>query len=256
MYREIYFDYEFFESMEKEHPDWQKTIFEKTGVLVKIDYYAVSFETTCAFIVFERYQKEELDEDLELDCTHPLCCQCVEYKYRYDQETYDISNVRSLDDLIESIKLMYCYQQYLQDHTLGKFSKSDLYYGIWNRILRADLNFSRIDPYTGYVYDPQFITADYDDTNGVYDVSITYEFGQRIYGAFDTYGFSEFYLHIQENTTLDDALKEVCKKLNEEKESLWANNDKVIYYELAPATDYKIPETYEELLALDHNFVC
>lgn len=248
MYRNVFFDYEFFESLEKEHPDWQRIIYEKTGVLVRINYCSVSFETTCAYIVFQRYQKEELDSDQKLDCTHPLCRQSVENSRNYDLETYDISNVRNLDDLIESIRQMHCYRQYLQDQNLGKFSKSDLYYGIWNRIFLADINYSRIDPNFGYEYDPQFFTVDYDDSTRIYHVAITYEFGQRIYNAYDSYGFSKFYLQIREDTTLDDALKEVCDKLNKYKEELWSDNDKVLCYETAPAADFKVPETYEELL--------
>ena len=111
-----------------EDTDWQKTIYNKTGVLVLINKHGGVLLSNCGYV------------DLDVD---------AEYRSLHGKDVTQYTVIKSIQDLIEYILEMDSYHNYLVDIPLGQFTKSELFWSVQNQIILADGNQRRSD---GTVY--------------------------------------------------------------------------------------------------------
>ena len=98
--------------------DWQRIIYDKTGVILLESLDLVS---NCGCI--------HLDEDSV-------------YSYSSGVDMTEYCEINSIDEAIAYIKGMESYSDILQDVSYGSFTKAELYWGILERILLRPENFS------------------------------------------------------------------------------------------------------------------
>lgn len=95
--------------------DWQRPVYAGTGVIPVPFTNGVTLVSSCGFV------------DLDAD---------AEYHYSRGEDLTECCTIETPDDLIKYIKGMESYRDYLVDQPLGRFSKSELYWAVKERILR------------------------------------------------------------------------------------------------------------------------
>lgn len=183
--------------------DWQRIIYDKTGVILSERHYLVS---NCGSVDLD-------DENLYYD---------------ENNDTIEYCEINSIDEAISYIKAMRSSLDRLQDVSYGKFTKSELFWAILERILLRPENFdeSGVQPWALFSIgkDEQHVDLDIFDVLG---------------------GHGSIWLNITEETTLDDALKMFVSELN-----LDADNQIGIPYQNIFEVKYSVPNTYKELKAI------
>ena len=180
--------------------DWQRIIYDKTGVILSERLYLVS---TCGIVYLD-------DEDLY---------------YNEDNVEIEYCEINSIDEAISYIEAMKSSVDRLQDVSYGKFTKSELFWAILERILLRpeNLNEDGVQPWALYCI-------------GKYEQHVEV----WIWDFFN--GYNAIWLDITEKTTLDDALMMLVSELNPNAEDQdWAPYLKILDVE------YSVPHTYEEL---------
>lgn len=180
--------------------DWQRIIYDKTGVILS---ERLSLVSNCGSVYLN-------DEDLYYDD---------------DNDEIEYCEINSIDEAISYIQEMKSSVDRLQDVSYGKFTKSELFWAILERILLRPENF---------------------DENGVQPLAL-FSIGKDeqdveawIWDALT--GWNAIGLDITEETTLDDALMMFASELNINAEVQdWAPYLKIFDIE------YSVPNTYEEL---------
>ena len=181
--------------------DWQRIIYDKTGIILSERLYLVS---NCGSVFLE-------DESLYFD---------------EDNDEIEYCEINSIDEAISYIEAMKCsLDGLLQDVSYGKFTKSELFWAILERILLTPENFDEngVQPWALYCIgkDEQHVEV-------------------WIWDAFN--GYNAIWIDITEKTTLDDALMMLVSELNPNAEDQdWAPYLKILDVE------YSVPHTYEEL---------
>lgn len=183
--------------------DWQRIIYDKTGVILSERLNLVS---NCG-IVDLVYEDLYYDEDNE------------------DNDEIEYCEINSIDEAISYIEAMKSSVDRLQDVSYGKFTKSELFWAILERILLRpeNLNEDGVQPWALFSIgkDEQDVVA-------------------WIWDALT--GWNAIGLDITEETTLDDALMMFASELNVDAEVQdWAPYLKIFDVE------YSVPNTYEEL---------
>lgn len=180
--------------------DWQRIIYDKTGVILSERLYLVS---NCGIVYLD-------DEDLY---------------YNEDNDEIEYCEINSIDEAISYIEAMKSSVDRLQDVSYGKFTKSELFWAILERILLRpeNLNEDGVQPWALYCI-------------GKYEQHVEV----WIWDVFN--GYNAIWLDITEKTTLDDALMMLVSELNPNAEDQdWAPYLKILDVE------YSVPHTYEEL---------
>lgn len=180
--------------------DWQRIIYDKTGVILSERLYLVS---NCGIVYLD-------DEDLY---------------YNEDNVEIEYCEINSIDEAISYIEAMKSSVDRLQDVSYGKFTKSELFWAILERILLRpeNLNEDGVQPWALYCI-------------GKYEQHVEV----WIWDFFN--GYNAIWLDITEKTTLDDALMMLVSELNPNAEDQdWAPYLKILDVE------YSVPHTYEEL---------
>ena len=183
--------------------DWQRIIYDKTGVILSERLNLVS---NCG-IVDLVYEDLYYDEDNE------------------DNDEIEYCEINSIDEAISYIEAMKSSVDRLQDVSYGKFTKSELFWAILERILLRPENFDEngVQPWTLYCI-------------GKYEQDVEVWIGDVLTG------WNAIGLEITEETTLDDALMMLVSHLNINAEVQdWAPYLKIFDIE------YSVPNTYEEL---------
>ena len=180
--------------------DWQRIIYDKTGIILSERLYLVS---NCGIVYLD-------DEDLY---------------YNEDNDEIEYCEINSIDEAISYIEAMKSSVDRLQDVSYGKFTKSELFWAILERILLRpeNLNEDGVQPWALFSIgkDEQDVVA-------------------WIWDALT--GWNAIGLDITEETTLDDALMMLVSELNPNAEVQdWAPYLKIFDVE------YSVPNTYEEL---------
>ena len=180
--------------------DWQRIIYDKTGIILSERLYLVS---NCGIVYLD-------DEDLY---------------YNEDNDEIEYCEINSIDEAISYIEAMKSSVDRLQDVSYGKFTKSELFWAILERILLRPENFNEngVQPWALFSIgkDEQDVVA-------------------WIWDALT--GWNAIGLEITEETTLDDALMMLVSHLNINAEVQdWAPYLKIF------DVDYSVPNTYEEL---------
>ena len=180
--------------------DWQRIIYDKTGVILSERLYLVS---NCGIVYLD-------DEDLY---------------YNEDYDEIEYCEINSIDEAISYIEAMKSSVDRLQDVSYGKFTKSELFWAILERILLRPENFDEngVQPWALFS-----IGKDEQDVEAWIWDALT--------------GWNAIGLDITEETTLDDALMMLVSELNPNAEVQdWAPYLKIFDVE------YSFPNTYEEL---------
>ena len=183
--------------------DWQRIIYDKTGRIRSERLYLVS---NCGSVFLE-------DESLYFD---------------EDIDTIEYCEVNSIDEAISYIQAMKSSVDRLQDVSYGKFTKSELFWAILERILLRPENFDEngVQPWALFS-----IGKDEQDVEACIWDALT--------------GWNAIGLDITEETTLDDALMMFASELNINAEVQdWAPYLKIFDIE------YSVPNTYEELKSI------
>ena len=180
--------------------DWQRIIYDKTGIILS---ERLSLVSNCGSVYLN-------DEDLYYDD---------------DNDEIEYCEINSIDEAILYIQAMKSSVDRLQDVSYGKFTKSELFWAILERILLRPENFDEngVQPWALFSIgkDEQDIVA-------------------WIWDALS--GWNAIGLDITEETTLDDALMMFASELNINAEVQdWAPYLKIF------DIDYSVPNTYEEL---------
>ena len=107
--------------------DWQRIIYDKTGVILSERLYLVS---NCGIVYLD-------DEDLY---------------YNEDNDEIEYCEINSIDEAISYIEAMKSSVDRLQDVSYGKFTKSELFWAILERILLRpeNLNEDGVQPWALY----------------------------------------------------------------------------------------------------------
>ena len=180
--------------------DWQRIIYDKTGIILS---ERLSLVSNCGSVYLN-------DEDLYYDD---------------DNDEIEYCEINSIDEAISYIQAMKSSVDRLQDVSYGKFTKSELFWAILERILLRPENF---------------------DENGVQPWALfsigKYEQHVEVWIWDVLTGWNAIGLEITEETTLDDALMMFASELNINAEVQdWAPYLKIFDVE------YSVPNTYEEL---------
>ena len=181
--------------------DWQRIIYDKTGIILSERLYLVS---NCGSVDLE-------DESLYFD---------------EDIDTIEYCEVNSIDEAISYIEAMKCsLDGLLQDVSYGKFTKSELFWAILERILLRPENFNEdgVQPWALYC-----IGKDEQDVEVWIGDVLT--------------GWNATSLEITDKTTLDDALKMLVSELN-----TGADDEDGPPYQKIFDVEYSVPNTYEDL---------
>lgn len=180
--------------------DWQRIIYDKTGVILS---ERLSLVSNCSSVYLN-------DEDLYYDD---------------DNDEIEYCEINSIDEAISYIQAMKSSVDRLQDVSYGKFTKSELFWAILERILLRPENFDEngVQPWALFS-----IGKDEQDVEAWIWDALT--------------GWNAIGLEITEETTLDDALMMFASELNINAEVQdWAPYLKIF------DIDYSVPNTYEEL---------
>lgn len=191
------------ERLTLEDKDWQRIIYDKTGVLLLASLNLVS---NCGYI--------SLDADSE-------------YSYSSGVDTTAYCEINSIDEAISYIKTMESYSDRLLDVSYGRFTKSELFWGIFERILLRPENFS----------------ASEEQEWGLYSIG-SYKEHVELHMALIPCDAADIWLDISKETTIDAALTMLVSQLNVETDYHdWLTPQKVF------EGTYSVPNTYEELMA-------
>ena len=181
--------------------DWQRIIYDKTGIILSERLYLVS---NCGSVFLE-------DESLYFD---------------EDNDEIEYCEINSIDEAISYIEVMKSsLDGLLQDVSYGKFTKSELFWAILERILLRPENFNEngVQPWALYCI-------------GKYEQDVEVWIGDVLTG------WNATSLEITDKTTLDDALKMLVSELN-----TGADDEDGPPYQKIFDVEYSVPNTYEDL---------
>lgn len=183
--------------------DWQRIIYDKTGAILLESLNLVS---NCGYI--------SLDADSE-------------YSFSLGMDTTEYCEINSIDEVVSYIKAMESYSDRLLDVSYGSFAKSELFWGIFERILLRPENFSDSE----------------EQEWGLYNIGTCKEHVE-LHMALIPCDAADIWLDISEKTTIDDALMKLVSQLNVEAD----------YHDWLPTQNvfervYSVPNTYEALKA-------
>lgn len=107
--------------LSNENQSWKQKVFDLTGVIPNFDSKRNSMilYSNCGYI------------DLDID---------AEYMYSNGVNNTEFCEIKSITELVDYIKNMESYKGLLIDESLGLFTKSDLFWGVWTAIISVREN--------------------------------------------------------------------------------------------------------------------
>lgn len=193
--------------LERENATWQRLIYENTNTIpIFSDKYTL-LVSNCGYI--------DLDSD-------------AEYTYGKGNDLTEYCDIESISDLSAYIKEMESYRKYLIDRSFGQFSKSDLFWAVFCRILHYSEN---LKSNSGSTYQAWHLSSIHEDEGKiVLDMALV------------DYDSIEISLNIEADTTLDDALEVLVTEINQ----INATVDELSKYSIDHIAA-QVPHTYDEL---------
>lgn len=180
---------------------WQRIVFDSTGVILLEN---LTLFGNCGYI--------SLDQDSD-------------YSYVSGVDTTEYCEINTVAELVSYIKEMESYSALLVDQSFGKFTKSELFWGIYEWILLQYDNMNESEQYWG-----------------LYNIG-QYKENVELHMALIPCSPADIWLNITEDTTLDEALEMLVAELNVEVEyNDWIPMQKVF------KGNYNVPKTYDEIL--------
>lgn len=196
----------FFELLSKEDQDWQLRVYDQTGVIVHGGYLF----SKCGYI--------DLDRE-------------AEYCMRDGVDCTDYCEITSIKDLCDYILGMDGYKDYLTDISYGKFTKSELFWAIYARLICPETNQRHTD---GSIYKEW----------GLYSIG-KYDGHVELNMALIDYNYADFELDINENTELNEALALLSKEMCRVTEDI----EDVPQYMVIEEEPFSVPNDYAALSA-------
>lgn len=202
--------------LKAENPLWQEHIFEQTGVIVIFHNDYATLLSACGYI------------DLDIDS---------EYGY-INGELAEYCEVTSVDELVSYILQMESYHDFLVDESFGTFTKAELYWNVYDRIILADENQTEIDGAKHRDWELYCI--------GVHNYTRTGEEMIVLSMALIDYVGVEIEIPKCKQMELNDALEMVVKEMN----YITSDNDEIPNYKVGQNKTVLVPKTFSELKAL------
>ncbi len=203
--------------LKAENPLWQELIFEQTGVIVIFRNHDAVLLSACGYI------------DLDVDS---------EYTYVNGEDLTEYCEVTSIDELVSYILQMESYDYYLVDESFGTFTKAELYWNVYDRIILADENQTEIDGAKHRDWELARISW--------YMCPRTKEEKIVLSTALIDYVGVEIEIPKFKQMELNDALEMVAKKMN----YITSGNDELPDYKVSQDKTVLVPKTFAELKAL------
>ena len=187
---------------------WQEIIYDETGALLLFLKSGPALFSNCGYI------------DLDID---------AEYIGINDGDKTEYCSITSIGEMTDYILKMPSYKDYLVDCTYGKFSKSELFWGIYARVINAHQNLalSRVPGNTVY---------------GLYTIR-THQNEIELNMAVVEYDMVCYGLPLNKNLSLDEMLGMLVEQMNETAMDLGEP-----IYENRKENPVVVPASYEELL--------
>ncbi len=195
--------------LQTENKEWKQVVYAQTGVIVIIDGKNGILFSKCGYI--------DLDHD-------------AEYCSINGQDCTQYTEITCIAELIEYIKKMDGYKEFLIDTSYGRFSKAELFWSIYARIICPEENQRRKDG---------SVNQDW----GLYSIG-SYAGHADLYVALVDYDSGEIWIDIGETSELNDVLSEVLRQMNE----ATADIDNISAYKLYINNAYSVPDTYSDLM--------
>ena len=189
---------------------WQEKIYEKTGSLLLFPRSGPILFSNCGYI------------DLDYDADYRSCNGRDETEY---------CSITSIEEMVNYILAMPGYESFLKDRSYGKFSKAELFWGIYSRVIMAPQNLALSKKPGDIIY-------------GLYTIG-EYAGNIDLYMAAVEYDAMNIWLPIDQNLTLNDMLDILVKELNEIAVDLGEP-----LYKNRIENDIKFPCSYAELLSV------
>ena len=202
--------------LKAENPLWQEHIFEKTGVIVIFHNDYATLLSACGYI------------DLDIDS---------EYGY-INGELAEYCEVTSVEELVNYILQMESYHVFLVDESFGTFTKSELYWNVYDRIILADENQTEIDGAKHRDWELYCI--------GAHNYTRTGEEMIVLSMALIDYVGVDIEIPKCKQMELNDALEMVAKEMN----YITSDNDDIPDYKVRQNKTVLVPKTFAELKAL------
>lgn len=196
------------EILSSQDKNWQERIYDETGVLLLFLKSSPILFSNCGYI------------DLDID---------AEYRYSNTKDQTEYCVISSIEEMTDYILKMPSYKEFLMDCSLGNFSKSELFWGIYSRIISAPQNLALSKNPGDIVY-------------GLYSIG-EYEGKIDLYMAAVEYNAMSIWLPIDPNLSLNDVLDILVKELNEISEDLGEP-----LYDNHIENEVSVPSSYSDLL--------
>lgn len=193
-----------------ESKDWMQKVYASTGVIPIIhkgQKDAVLF-SNCGYI------------DLDMDAV---------YHTVNGMDLTEYCVITKADELIQYIRAMESYKEYLINSSLGRFSKADLFWGIIDAIVTAPENFKMYDGAGEQAWE---LTS-----MGFYHEHLTLQM------VLIDYDMAEIWIDITQETTLEDALYAVATEMNKAIEGIENMTVCQVYLDRI----HQVPNSFEEL---------
>ena len=189
---------------------WQEHIYNETGVLLLFRKSGPILFSSCGHI------------DLDYD---------ADYRWCNGREETEYCSITSIEEMVNYILAMPSYESFLKDRSYGKFSKAELFWGIYSRVIMA----------------PQNLSLSENPGGRIYDLSSVSEYAGNIdlYMAAVDYDAMNIWLPIDPNLTLNDMLDILVNELNEIAVDLGEP-----LYKNHTGNEIKVPCSYIELLSV------
>ena len=189
---------------------WQERIYNETGVLLIFCNSGPILFGNCGYI------------DLDYDADYKSCNGRDETEY---------CSITSVEGMIDYIIAMPSYENILKDRSYGKFSKAELFWGIYSRVIMAPQNLALSKNPGAIMY-------------GLYTIG-EYAGNIDLYMAAVEYDAMNIWLPIDSNLTLNDMLDILVNELNEIAVDLGEP-----LYKNHTGNEIKVPCSYAELLSV------
>ena len=185
---------------------WQKDIYDKTGVILTFLGKSAILFSNCGYI------------DLDLD---------AEYKYVSGEDKTDYCEITCVDEIIEYILSMESYFRILKNESFGEFTKAELFWAIYSRVINAPQN-------KGESGECDWRLHSIHQYNGHTVINMD------LIGCDDC----EFWIDITSGMSLNEALDLFVKEMNSFIDNIPGVSTCGLYEEKA-----KIPQNYNELMS-------
>ena len=193
-----------------ENLEWQRIVYDQTGVIVIFQKGYGTLISNCGYI--------DLDRD-------------AEYCYKNGIDCTKYCEIKSIDELINYIRGMESYAEFLCDISYGKFTKSELFWAIYARIICPEDNQKRPD---GTVYQDW----------GLYSIGSYKEYIDLNMALVD-YDSGGFWLDVSAETQLNEVLNQLVQDMCKVTEDI----EGIPQYTVKENICFDVPNSYLDLKA-------